>query len=207
MTQTVRSQARGRQRRAALLAAARELLAERELDEISLSDLADTAGIPAGSAYHFYANATDAFAALTEQVVADLAAVLTEPIPPADLTTWEDVIAVSAARAVRFYDERPDARQLLIGAKAPPEFKRTDRENDRFLGTVLRDHVAAVFELPAMPRTDEIFFHAVEIVDLFYSLSMLREGAITADMAAEAVRAAVAYLRTYLPAVLPRRAA
>ncbi|MEV6108055.1 hypothetical protein AB0M28_25610 [Streptomyces sp. NPDC051940] len=196
-------QARGRRRRAELLAAASRLLGERELDGISLQDLARAADIPTGSAYYFYANATEAFAALTEQIGADLAEVLAAPIPAAQLTAWEDVITVCAGRAVDFYAARPDARQLLIGSKAPPEFKRSDRENDLLLGSILRDHITAVFELPAMPRDGDLYFHAVEIIDLFYSLSMLRHGRITDDMAAEAVRAAVAYLRTYLPAELP----
>lgn len=200
-----RSQERGRQRRAALIAAARELLGERELDDISLQDLARTAGIPTGSAYHFYANATAVFAALTEQIGDDLAAVVAAPVPAADVASWEDVITVCADRALAFYAARPDARQLLIGSRTPAEFKASDRENDQFLGVIVRDHIAAVFELPAMPNEKDLFFHAVEIIDLFYSLSMLRSGAITPAMADEAVRAAVAYLRTYLPAELPRR--
>lgn len=201
-----RSQARGRQRRAELLEAATRLLGEREFDEISLHDLASAAGIPTGSAYHFYANSMDAFAALTAQIGVDLAAVLAAPIPAADLASWEDVIRICADRAVAFYAARPDARQLLIGSKAPPEFKRTDRENDLYLGSILRDHIAGTFDLPAMPHAEDIYFHAVEIIDLFYSLSMLHSGEITPAMADEGVRAAVAYLRTYLPAELPRRA-
>ncbi|WP_432181761.1 TetR/AcrR family transcriptional regulator [Streptomyces sp. NBC_00063] len=200
-----RSQARGRERREHLLAAASRLLAERDLDEISLQDLAQAAGIPTSSAYHFYANAMDAFAALAKEISADLAAALTEPIPASRLVTWEDVFTVSAGRAVDFYASRPDARQLLIGSKTPPQFKRADRENDRMLGQVLRGHLAAAFRLPAMERDEEVYFHAVEIIDLFYSLSMLRDGEITDEMAEEALRAGIAYLRTYLPARLPRQ--
>jgi AcrR family transcriptional regulator len=206
-TKPRRSQARGRQRRAELLEAATRLLGERELDDISLHDLAHTAGIPTGSAYHFYANSMDAFAALTEQIGVDLAAALAAPIAATDLSCWEDVITISADRAVAFYAARPDARQLLIGSKAPPEFKRTDRENDLLLGSIIRDHVASAFELPPMPHAEDIYFHAVEIIDLFYSLSMLHSGEITTSMASEGVRAAVAYLRTYLPAELPRHVA
>ncbi|WP_432168346.1 TetR family transcriptional regulator [Streptomyces sp. bgisy031] len=204
---TGRSQARGRERREQLLAAASRLLAERDLDEISLQDLARAARIPTSSAYHFYANAMDAFAALAQEISADLSAALAEPIPAQRLTTWEDVFTVSAGRAVDFYAARPDARQLLIGGKTPPQFKRTDRENDRVLGQVLRGHLAAAFHLPAMERDEEIYFHTVEIIDLFYSLSMLRDGEITDEMADEALRAGIAYLRTYLPALLPRREA
>lgn len=201
-----RSQARGRQRREQLLAAARQLLATHELEDISLQDMARVAAIPTGSAYHFYANAMDAFAALTTQIGTDLAAVLAEPMPHERVLSWEDVISISSDRAVAFYAERPDARQLLIGSRTPPQFKRSDRENDRLLGRVIRDHIAAAFQLPAMANDDDVYFHAVEIIDLFYSLSVLQSAEITPAMAEEAVRAAVAYLRLYLPATLPRAA-
>ncbi|MFF3885520.1 TetR/AcrR family transcriptional regulator [Streptomyces sp. NPDC001914] len=206
-TRTGRSQARGRQRRAELLTAARQLLAEHEIDEVSLHDLARAAGIPTGSAYHFYANAMDAFAALAEQISAELEQVLAAPLPPGSAADWEDVLAELAGRAVAFYRERPDAQQLLLGVKTPPEFKLRDRENDRQLGLLVRGHIAAAFELPALPQDEELYFHAVEIIDLFYVLSVVRHGEITDAMAAEALRAAVAYLRTYLPAVLPAREA
>ena len=52
-----------------------------------------------------------------------------------------------------------------------------------------------------------IFFRAVEIADLMFSLSMLEHGAITPAMTEEAIRAVIGYLRTHLPATLPRRIA
>lgn len=202
---TRRSQARGRERRERLLAAASQLLGEREIEEISLQDLARTAGIPTSSAYHFYTNAMDAFAALTEEIGAALAHTLTEPLELPPKACWEDVVTITAERAVTFYRTRPDARRLLIGSHTPPHLKRSDRDNDRTIAAVMRDHIDAAFQLPVMERDEDVYFHAIEIADLFYSLSMLRHGEITDEMAEEAVRAMVAYLRTYLPARLPRR--
>ena len=66
------TQARGRERREKMLRAATELLSEKELSEISFNDVAALAGIPKGSAYHFYANVMELYAELTEQLGADV---------------------------------------------------------------------------------------------------------------------------------------
>ena len=55
---------RGIARRDKLLEAARELLKSREMDEISLGDVAKLAKVPKGSAYHFYSNIVDVYASL-----------------------------------------------------------------------------------------------------------------------------------------------
>jgi hypothetical protein len=52
-----------------------------------------------------------------------------------------------------------------------------------------------------------MFFRAVEIADLMFSLSMLEHGSITPQMTEEAILAVTAYLGTHIPAVLPRCAA
>jgi hypothetical protein len=57
--------------------------------------------------------------------------------------------------------------------------------------------------LPDWISRDETFFRAIEIADLFFSLSVLRCQRITEEYVAEAVRATNAYLALYIPAILP----
>ncbi len=106
-------------------------------------------------------------------------------------------------RGLRFYQDKPHARQLVIGGRIPPQIKRADRDNDRRMSVVIREHFAAHFEMPKIPNELDVFF-VVEIVDLFYCLSMLRYNEVTKSMMDEAARAAAAYLRIYLPEVMPR---
>lgn len=198
------TQARGRARRAQLLQAAAGLLRKKELEEISFNEIAQHAKIPKGSAYHFYTNVMDLYAALTEQFGADLIAHLSPTIKIKKAECWKDIFAASCRRVEEFYDHRPDARQLLIGGKTPPQLKRSDRENDRRIGAVLKGHFEKYFELPSLPNEPDVFFYAVEIVDLMYCLSMIRHNRITEEMGQEAIRAGVAYLSLYLPDILPR---
>ena len=73
------SYAKGLERRKQLLAAASELLRDFPLDKISLKDIAATAGIPVGSAYHFYTNANDVFTELAQQFSSTLGNAISQP--------------------------------------------------------------------------------------------------------------------------------
>jgi AcrR family transcriptional regulator len=195
---------RGIARRELLLASARALLAERELDEISLGDVAAHAGVPKGSAYHFYADISDLYTALLalteEEVLENQSARITEPVHE-----WADVVRILIRRGVRFYNANRPHCQLQIGPKAPPELKLRDRRSDVALGGIYRQQMESFFAVPELPNGPQVFFRAVEIADLMFGLSVLDTGRITEEMAAEAERAVIAYLGTYLPAKLPRR--
>jgi len=71
---------RGIARRDKLLESARELLRTREMDEISLGDVAKHAKVPKGSAYHFYSNIVDVYASLVALHDKDLQAIMSAPI-------------------------------------------------------------------------------------------------------------------------------
>ena len=195
---------RGMARREQLLAAARALLDELELDEISLGDVAARAGVPKGSAYHFYDDIKDLYAALLalteEEVLKTQGLAITEPV-----REWPDVIRILIRRGVVFYNSDRPACQLQIGPKTPPELKLRDRRSDFALGGIYQQQLRAWFELADFPNAPQVFFRAVEIADLMFGLSVLESGKITQEMAAEAERAVIAYLKTYLPEKLPRR--
>jgi AcrR family transcriptional regulator len=198
------SYAKGMERRKQLLAAASELLKENPLDKISLKDIAAAAGIPVGSAYHFYTNANDVFIELAQQFSVTLAAAISEPYTGECTTSWQGLFKEAVWRAVGIYREKPAYAQLIIGSKAPPEIKLTDRDSDAQVGKLFEEIISRYFDYSPFPSHDEVFFHSVEIVDLFLTLSVIKHGEITDDMAAEAVIAALAYLREYMPARLPR---
>jgi AcrR family transcriptional regulator len=192
-------------RRKRLLAAARTLLARHDLDEINLADVARTAGIPKGSAYHYYGDIMDLYvhlvAVLSEEMLADVRRPLRGGAPE----TWGAVVAALVRRGARFFDTHKDARQLLISPKTPPELKLRDRQSDRRIAKLFEEQIDRRFILPTRADRTTIFFRAVEIADLMFSLSMLEHGTIKPAMTEEAVRAVVAYLHSHFPATLPRR--
>jgi AcrR family transcriptional regulator len=192
-------------RRTRLLQAARQLLKNRDLASLSLADVAAKARIPKGSAYHYYGDILDLYAQLLALIDDELLEDARRPMRNASIESWADVVEILIRRAVRYYAADPAARQLILSAKAPPELKLRDRQNDIQIGDVFARHIEARFVLPAHPRRTAIFYRAVEIADLMFSLSTLEHGRITEEMTAEAVRAMVGYLGSYYPAHLPPR--
>lgn len=197
-------QARGIERRRRLLESARALLAVRELNELTLSDVAAHAKVPKGSAYFFYDDIEDLYASLQELQHEELIGVLKQPLRKR-MRRWQDVIAALNARGMQYYSRNPAARQLQIGPKTSPDLKLRDRQSDVALGRLYEQHLDGFFVLPPLADRSRVFFRAVEIADLMFSLSVLESGTITAAMCAEADRAAIAYLESYLTAKLPRR--
>jgi AcrR family transcriptional regulator len=199
------SYAKGLERRKQLLAAASGLLKVSPLDKISLKDIAAEAGIPVGSAYHFYTNANDVFIELAQQFSETLADALSEPYTGECTASWQALFSEAVRRAVRIYRGQPAYAQLIIGSKAPPEIKLADRDSDAKVGRLFEEIISRHFAYTPFPSHDEVFFHSVEIVDLFLTLSVIKHDKITDQMAAEAEIAALAYLREYMPARLPPR--
>jgi AcrR family transcriptional regulator len=194
---------RGIIRRDKLLESAEKLLQSREMDEISLGDVALHAKVPKGSAYHFYFNIVDVYASLVALLDRELQGIMAAPIRTA-VSTWAQVVEILIQRAAEFYIRTASARQLLIGPKTLPELKMRDRQNDVVIGRIFEHQVANFFELPSIANRADIFFRSVEIADLMFCLSMLGHREITAEMNREAKRAAVAYLASYIPVKLPK---
>jgi AcrR family transcriptional regulator len=189
---------RGNERRDAMLQAAYDLLCKHAVEDISFRDIADKAGIPEGSAYHFFANRFDIFSALAKRLSDVFIAAHRLPIPAAKRKNWRALAEHFVDVGVRVYRDNPPARQLLIGGKTPPEVKQSDRLNDRQVGNVMYEVFAQHIEVPDTAAMRNAFYYFIEITDLILTLSQIEHGKITAEMIREAKRAGTGYLSTYL---------
>ena len=189
---------RGRERRKLLLKAAYDLLCARPVEDISFRDIADEAGVPEGSAYHFFANRFDVFSALAKELSDQFIEAHRRKVPPSRRKSWQSLTEHLVDIGAEVYAANPPARQLLIGGKTPPEVKQADRLNDRAVGEVMYEVFAEHFELPETEEMRKAFYYFIEITDLIFTLSVIEHGQITAEMLAEAKRAGTGYLGTYL---------
>lgn len=191
-------------RRRRLLDAARLLLQDRDLDEISLGDVAVEAKVPKGSAYHFYSDIKDLYVSLLADVEEELQTILKAPIR-GQVGSWMRVVEILTERGMDYYAKNLASMKLQVGAKTPPDLKLHDRKSDVALGEIYEEQINAFFELPQIADRSTIFFRAIEIADLMFSLSVLEHGRITPEMEQEANRAMCAYLACYIPKKLPRQ--
>lgn len=195
-------QARGLARRAQLLDSARQMLVDKDVDEINIADVAASAGVPKSSAYHFYPHINALYSELAGLLAYELKITITAPIP--NTNDWRDIFRILLNRGVEFLRRDRAALRLLLGPKTPLEIKRSDRKRDREIALSVVSLIATQFVLPEFFERDEKFFRAIEIADLFFSLSVLEEGEITEHLAGEAINAALSYLQLYIPIMLPR---
>jgi len=189
---------RGRERRKLMLKATYDLLCERPVEDISFRDIAERAGVPEGSAYHFFANRFDVFSALASELSQQFIEAHRRAVPPSRSKTWQALAEHLVEVGAGVYAENPPARQLLIGGKTPPEVKQADRLNDQAVGNVMYEVFSEHFELPETEAMRKAFFYFIEITDLIFTLSVIEHGEITAEMLAEAKRAGTGYLGSYL---------
>jgi AcrR family transcriptional regulator len=188
----------GRERRQLLLQAAYDLLCEQPVEDISFRDIAKRAGVPEGSAYHFFANRFDIFSALAKRLSDQFIDAHQKAVPKSKRKNWQDLAGHLVDVGAHVYAENPPARQLLIGGKTPPEVKQADRINDRAVGNVMYEVFASHFDIPDTDEMRGAFYFFIEITDLIFTLSVIEHGDITAAMLDEAKRAGTAYLSTYI---------
>lgn len=203
LTPATRTQARGRKRRALLIQAAKDLLDQRSIRVISMADIAALAGIPISSAYHFFPD-TDA---LWLGVVRDFEAELHEwqsELSLEEAQTWQEIVARYVRHGAAFFGQNAAATKLMLGPFSPPVIKLKDRDSDYAISLLLIEKISEIFILNNFDDLEHAFFHAVEIADLFFSLSIIKHEKIMPYYAVEATRAVLAYLEIYIPKVLIR---
>lgn len=184
--------------------AARELLSEVEIDQISLPAIAERAGIPSSSAYHFYPETTQLYKELATAIACEMIDSGEELSAGED---WQQIVSHFLRASSSFFNRDAAARQLMLGPKTAPEIKHAACREDYRFGEYLLAQVGRQFELPPLDNGRVIFFKAVQVADLMFSLSVFDHGRVTEEALGEAEAATIAYLGLYLPRILRKRSA
>jgi len=192
---------------AQILTAARELLAEQGMATLSIYTVAERAGIPPSSIYHFFASVPALLEGLTADVHAAFRASLQQPIDHTALRSWHDLSRLIEQRMLAIYAEDAAARQLILAQHGLAEVTQADQQHDLELGRLMHALFDRHFPLPQLPTDIDVFALAMELGDRVYARSVQLHGEITPRLAEEGMRVFDAYLGLYLPAALPKRPA
>ncbi|ATH84064.1 TetR family transcriptional regulator [Ectopseudomonas mendocina] len=191
---------------AQILAAARELLAEQGMANLSIYTVAEHAGIPPSSVYHFFASVPALLEGLTSDVHAAFRACLLEPVDHGGLHSWHDLSRIVEQRMLAVYAADAAARQLILAQHGLAEVTQADHQHDIELSRLMQALFDRHFPLPQLPVDIDVFALAMELGDRVYARSVQLHGEITPRLAEEGMRVFDAYLGLYLPAALPKRA-
>ncbi|MBV1805854.1 MULTISPECIES: TetR/AcrR family transcriptional regulator [Pseudomonas] len=208
MTRTAaprKPRARSQARIDSILDAARTLLASEGVASLSIYSVAERAGIPPSSVYHFFASVPALLEALTADIHAAFRASLQAPIEHDSLDNWRDLSRVVEMRMLDIYNADAAARQLILAQHGLTEINQADRQHDIELGHLMLEVFNRHFHLPALPDDVDVFALAMELGDRVYARSVQLHGEITPRMAVEGMRVFDAYVGLYLPVYLPKR--
>jgi AcrR family transcriptional regulator len=198
-------QERGNTRRMQMLDAAEELLKSTPVEELSFKQISEKAGVPEGSAYHFFANRYDLLAALANQVAEQFGAGFRKVTTGKKFKSWHELADAMVDRAVTMYRSNPAATQIWLSGRTPAQVRLADHVSDAAISSVIHDIFDEIFVLPELPSRYDPFFFFLELCDVPLSLSVIEHGKITDEMIEEAKRAGKGYLSTYLPPILEKR--
>ncbi|MFZ2983126.1 MAG: TetR family transcriptional regulator [Sphingobium sp.] len=196
------TQARGRARREALLTAARALLEERAMHEITLPMIAERAAIPTSSTYHFFPDIRVLYKELARNIADEMSLMAPEAIA---YERWQDCVSTFLRASAAYFNSDAAARQLLLGPQSASDIKRAACHDDLRFGAVLSSVLESFYHLPQMKDPVLTCFYAVQIADTFFSLSVLEDGIITKQMLDQAIIGSTSYLANYLPPLLEMR--
>ncbi|MCJ8169411.1 TetR/AcrR family transcriptional regulator [Atopomonas sediminilitoris] len=185
-----------------ILSAARSLLSEHGLTQLSMYTVAERADIPPSSVYHFFPNVAALCQGLTEEVHAAFRACLEAPIDLPAHATWRELARVIEQRMLTVYRQDPAACQLILASHAQADITAADRQHDEQLGQRLYQLFNQRFQLPALDNPVDLFTLALELGDRVYARSVQLHGHITPYYAEEGMRVFEAYLGLYLPVYL-----
>lgn len=132
------SQARSRERVEKMLAAARDLIAEKGADALRMGEVAERAQVSIGSLYQFFPDKAAVIRTLAERYNAQGRACIADGL--AGITDIAGLRTAFAALIDSYYGiflSEPVMRDIWSGVQADPALRDLDREESRINGAVL----------------------------------------------------------------------
>jgi len=200
------SRGRGILRYAALLEATAELLHEQAPDEIGLYQIAERAGVPPASVYHFFPTKEAAYVALASRCSEEVLEMHRTPIEARQIGSWQDLYRIDARRAMEFYNGHPPYLKIIYGGYGGVDAHNVDKVLALSFSTSSYDRLNRIFHMPVIREPEKKFEIRLGILDSVWQISVRRHGSITEEYFEESVKAAIAYSRLYIPDYLEPRA-
>ncbi|MGE2817283.1 TetR/AcrR family transcriptional regulator [Mycobacterium heidelbergense] len=143
--------ARSAETREALVAAARPLFATQGFAEVALEAIVRAAGVTRGALYHHFADKTELFATVFEQVEGEVAAHMGEAIAAAGETDPVEVLRLGAAFWLDACSDPEIQRIVLVDAPVVLGWTRWTEIGNRYNAGMVRALLANAVEIGRIP--------------------------------------------------------
>lgn len=193
---------RGIRRVETLLDATQALLVEAPDAEISLAGIAERADVPLPSIYHFFPNRNAILVALAVRFHDELAQAAEAPLDPAPVT-WQEIIERRLTSGAAYLNAHPAALRLFMGAGVSVEVRNLDFRGNASLAETRANEFQRWFDCTAFSDLEDWLAVSIGLVDGIWALSWSKHRHLSDPHITESIRAAISYLRCFLPDVLP----
>ena len=193
----VPTQARAKLRFETVLQEAEKMLLDDGIRLFSIPLLAQRLNMTRGSVYVYFPTHYAILNELAHRYLAELEVIYTGQAQALATLPWKQGVQVVVEQAVRFYNQRPVARLLILGGAVADSSFRAQEALLRRLGGMGR----AVWEHQSgqkMPDTPDIFTLAVEMAVACFRRSVFEHGDITPAHAELAGMAMIQFLQPFL---------
>lgn len=184
-----------------------ELMEKREATDISMYDVAKQCGMATSTVYHHYPNIETLFHSLLNNVFEEFESLLENCIIASKIDHWTDINKMIESAYVKYYNNNPIAKKLILGQHTFSQLCHADTENDLKLGEQTEAIYRKYFEIPQLEQPINIFSISLQVADKIYSMSYRKYGYITPELAQEAIRLTESYLKLYIPSICQRKTA
>jgi AcrR family transcriptional regulator len=142
---------RSAETREALIAAARPLFAEHGFSDVALETIVRAAGVTRGALYHHFADKTELFATVFEQVEGEVAARMGEAITAANQTDAVEVMRLGAGFWLDACSDPEIQRIVLVDAPAVLGWTRWTEIGNRYNIGLVRALLSSAIETGRIP--------------------------------------------------------
>lgn len=195
----------GRARRQKLLMGAKKLSETKAINDISLADVCEEAGIPRASAYHFFPNVEAIFLALRFLNAIEILEVLAT-VDAGDCDRWQGYLTALIERCVHIFHMDQTKAKLIYDTNTPDfEGDGFGEDIDHQIVQLVYKRLAERYEMPKYEDIQDTLLITHSLINGVFTLSYRRHERITDNYLQEALTASIAYLRCYLPEKLPRK--
>ena len=199
------SRGRGVVRYEALLQATERLLQTHNPNEVGVYQIAEQAGVPPASVYHFFPTKEAAYLAVFERFLEGLIQALRQPLEARRIHSWRDLFRHDAGRGMELYNAHPAALKINYGGYGGVETRNTEIMISERMAAKGYDRLDAIFHMPVMRDPHDRFAIRMAMMDAIWSMSVREHGRITDEFFEHSMEACIAYTHTFLPTWLQPR--
>ncbi|WP_158972197.1 TetR/AcrR family transcriptional regulator [Chachezhania sediminis] len=188
----------GKERFTLLLDTVEALMSDHDSGDISLADIAEKAGVPLSSIYHFFPNRDAAYCGLAERFQEAIGALSEAPMPrPPE--SWQALMEYKQRAGAEYLNSHPSALRLFLGAAVSVDVRNMDLHGNARLAKTRAAYMRRYFVLDHIPDLEQHLAVAIGLTDGIWAVSYSEHRTITPYYLNEAVLASRLYLRAYLP--------